>query len=216
MRAPTPLSLVVVGHPALVSAVDLDVGGVQVDRHALGQRGRPLWCHHRQRGQRGGVHVAQPGLHRRPLCVGQPAGQPGRGRRAQPGHRAELLPSGVGTLAVKPDQEVLPGQLRGGHPHQQLPAGVAAAALLDRPDHRVEPADHVQPLDQLAHREHSRYRRQRRVRCADPHPLPPTPTTPYACHPIGVLQTPTMLSSTTASSQVSGHLSPSHPPRPTR
>jgi len=49
-----------------------------------------------------------------------------------------LLPGGVGALAVQPDQEVFSGQLRGSHPDQQLPAGVAAAALLDRADHRVE------------------------------------------------------------------------------
>ena len=212
MRAPDPLALVVVGHPALVAAVDLHVGGVQIDRHALGQRGRPLRRHHRQRGQRGGVHIAQPGLHRRPLRVGQPPRQPGRGRRAQPRHRGQLLPGGVGALPVQPDQEVLPGQLRGSHPHQQLPAGVAAAALLDRPDLRVQPADHVQPLDQLGHRDHARHRCQCRIRRADPHP-PPPPDAPYGCHPIGVLQTPTMLASTTASSQVTGHLSPSHPPR---
>jgi hypothetical protein len=52
--------------------------------------------------------------------------------------------------------------------------GVPAAALLERPDRRVQPADHVQPLDQLGHREHPRHRCQRRVRHADPHPPPPT------------------------------------------
>ena len=155
MRAADPLALVVVGHPALVAAVDLHVGGVQIDRHRLAQRRRPL---RRQRGsvQRGGGDVAEPGLHRRPLPVGEPAGQPGRGRRGQPGHRGQHLPGGVGALAVQPDQEVLPGQLRRGHPDQQLPAGVPAVALLDRPDRRVQPADHVQPLDQLGHRDHAR------------------------------------------------------------
>jgi hypothetical protein len=39
---------------------------------------------------------------------------------------------------------------------------VAAAAPLDRPDRRVQPADHVQSLDQLGHRDHSRQWRQRR------------------------------------------------------
>ena len=38
----------------------------------------------------------------------------------RPGHRGELLPGDVGALAVQPDQEVLPGQLRGRHPDQQL------------------------------------------------------------------------------------------------
>jgi len=35
VRAADPLALVVEGHAALVPAVDLDVGGVQVDRHVL-------------------------------------------------------------------------------------------------------------------------------------------------------------------------------------
>jgi hypothetical protein len=44
--------------------------------------------------------------------------------------------------------------------------------LPDRPDHRVQPADHIQPVDQLGHRQHPRHRRQRRVRPADPNPPP--------------------------------------------
>ena len=60
----------------------------------------------------------------------------------------------IGALAIQPDQEVFPGQLRGGDPDQHLPAGMAAAALLDRPDPRVQPVDHLQPLDQLGHRDH--------------------------------------------------------------
>jgi hypothetical protein len=75
------------GHSALAAAVDLHVGGVQADRHALGQRGRPLRRPDRHRLQRGDVHVTEPGLHRRPLHQGELAGRPGRGRRAQPGHR---------------------------------------------------------------------------------------------------------------------------------
>jgi hypothetical protein len=50
-----------------------------------------------------------------------------------------------------------------------------AAALLDRPDRRVQPADHVQPLDQFGHRHHARHRRQRRIRRTDPHPPPAVP-----------------------------------------
>jgi hypothetical protein len=54
---------------------------------------------------------------------------------------------------------------------------MAATALLDRPDRRVQPADHVQPLHQFGHRRHARHRRQRRIRRTDPHP-PPASTTP--------------------------------------
>ena len=53
-------------------------------------------------------------------------------------------------MAVQPDQEVFPGQLRSGDPDQQLPAGMTAAAVLDRSDHRVQASDHVQSLDQLS------------------------------------------------------------------
>jgi hypothetical protein len=161
-------------HPAFAAAVDLHVGGVQIDGHALGQGGRPPGCHRAQRGQRGGVRVAQPGLHRGPPRVSEPTGQPGRDRRGQVGHRGQRLPGLIGALPVEPDQEILPSQLRGGHPHQQLAAGVAAAALLDRPDRRVQPADHIQPLHQLGHRDHARHRRQCRIRRTDPHPPPPT------------------------------------------
>jgi hypothetical protein len=48
---------------------------------------------------------------------------------------------------------VLPSQLRGGDPASHLPA-VCPTPLLDRPDHRVLPADHIQPFDQLGHRQH--------------------------------------------------------------
>jgi hypothetical protein len=88
------------------------------------------------------------------------------------------LPGGVGALAVQPDQEVFPGQLRSGDPDQQLPAGMTAAAVLDRSDHRVQASDHVQSLDQFGHRHHARGRRQRRVRRADPHALPPALAAP--------------------------------------
>jgi hypothetical protein len=134
-----------------VPAVDLNVGGVQIDRHLRAQRRGPLRGQH---GERRRGDVPEPGLHRRPLRRTEPAGQPGRGRRGQAGHRGQLLPGSVGALAVQPDPEVLPGQLRGRDPDQQLPAGEPAAALLERPDRRVQPADHVQPVGQLGHRQH--------------------------------------------------------------
>jgi hypothetical protein len=175
VRTPDSLALVVERHPALAAAVNLHVGGVQIDRHLLTQRRRPLGG---QQLQRRRSDIPEPGLHRRPLPSRQPPRQPGRGRRRQVGHRAQLLPGGVGALAVQPDQEVFPGQLCGGDPDQQLCGGVPAAALLDRPDRRVQPADHVQAFDQFGHRHHARHRRQRRVRRTDPHPPPPAATAP--------------------------------------
>jgi hypothetical protein len=93
-------------------------------------------------------------------------------RATQPGHRGRQLAGRVSAPAVQPDEEVLPGRLRRGDPDQHLTAGVPAAALLDRPERRVQPAGHIQPLDQLGHRHHPRCRRQRRIRRADPHPPP--------------------------------------------
>jgi hypothetical protein len=175
VRATDSLALVVERHPSFATAVDLHVGGVQIERHLLTQRRRMPGGQQLQR-RRG--HVTEPGLHRRPLPGRQPPCQPGRGRGRQIGHRRQLLPGGIGALAVQPNHEVFPGQLRSGHPDQQLPAGMAAAALLDRPDRRVQPADHIQPLDQLGHRHHARHRRQRRIRRPDPHPPPPAATAP--------------------------------------
>jgi len=66
VRAPAALSLIVVGNPTLLGPVDLDIGGVQIDRHLIAQRRGP------RRGQRGehrGVDVADPGLHPMPLPV---------------------------------------------------------------------------------------------------------------------------------------------------
>ena len=146
MRATDPLALMVVRDPALVAAVDLHVGGVQIDGHALSQGGRTPGINRGQRGQRGGVYVTEPGLDRYATARGQPAAQPGRRRRARSGTGVNCCPALIGPLMVEPDQEVFPGQLRGGEPDQQLPAGMAAAALLDRSDRRVQSVDHVQSL----------------------------------------------------------------------
>ena len=105
MRTAAALSLVVERHPALVAPVDLDVGGVQVDRDLLAQCRGPL---RGQQREHRGVHITDRGLHRPPLPVGKPPGHPGRGRRAQPGHRGEHLPGDIGPVAVQPYQEVLP------------------------------------------------------------------------------------------------------------
>jgi len=90
----------------------------------------------------------------------------------QPRHRRELLPRRVGALPVQPDQEVLPGQLRRGHPDQQLPAGMPPVALLDRADRGIQRLDHAEPIDQFGDRHQPRVRGQSRIRRADAHPLP--------------------------------------------
>jgi hypothetical protein len=147
VRAPAALPLVVVGHPPFLPAEDLHIGGVQINRHRLAQRRNPP-C--RQRGEHRGVNVPDPGLHRAPLPVGQPPGQPRRGSRAQPRHRREHLTSDIGSLAIQPDEKVLPDQLRGRHPDQQLPTRMPTVAGLDRPDRSVQQLDHVQAVDQLS------------------------------------------------------------------
>ena len=170
VRPARPLPLVVVGHPAFLAAVDLHVGGVDVDRHrAFGQLRRPLGrqqAGHRRRGP------GQPGLRAAPVLLREPARDPGRGRGGQARHRCQQLPGLVGADPVQADQEVLPGQLRGGHPGQHLPAGKPAAALLDRPHPLIEGRDQAQPLAQLGDREHPARSRQRRVVRPDLDPAP--------------------------------------------
>ena len=82
MRAAGPLPLVVIGHPAFLAAVDLHVGGVDVDRHrAFGQLRRPLGrqqAGHRRRGP------GQPGLRAAPVLL-RAAGARSRSRSRWPG-----------------------------------------------------------------------------------------------------------------------------------
>ena len=136
VRPPDPLALVVIGHAALLAAVDLHVSGVQVDRdRPVGQRRRPRRGQQRQHPP---GHRRQAGLHRLPLRRGDPPGQARRGRGRQPRHRRDLLAGRIGALAVQPGQEVLPGQLRRRDPGQQLPGPEPAFALLDRADRRIQ------------------------------------------------------------------------------
>ena len=170
VRAARPLPLVVIGDPAFPAAVHLHVGGVDVDRHRpFGQLGRPLG---RQQADhpRGGRR--QPGLRPPPVLPGEPAGDPGRGRGGQPRHRDQQLPRGIGADPVQAHQEVLPGQLRRGHPGQHLPAGKPAAALLDLSHPRIESLDQAELAAQLGDREHPARTGQRRVVRADLDPAP--------------------------------------------
>ena len=50
--------------------------------------------------------------------------------------------------------EVLPGQLRGGHPGQHLTAGESPPALLDRAHRLIQGLDQAELAAQLGHREH--------------------------------------------------------------
>ena len=91
---------------------------------------------------------------------------------ARPGTGVTSCPAWSARTRVQADQEVLPGQLRGGHPGQHLPAGKPAAALLDRPHPLIEGRDQAQPLAQLGDREHPARSRQRRVVRPDLDPAP--------------------------------------------
>ena len=185
VRPADPLALVVIRHAALLAAVDLHVGGVQVDRdRPVRQRCGPL---RGQQRQHPASHRRQAGLHRPPLRRSDPPGQARRGRGRQPRHRRELLARRISALAVQPGQEVLPGQLRRRDPAQQLPGPEPPIPLLDRADRRIQRLDHAQPAAQLGDRGQARVRRQRRIRRAGPHPLTPPAATTYPAHQIGVL-----------------------------
>ena len=201
MRPPDPLALVVIGHAALLAAVDLHVGGVQVDRdRPVGQRRRPRRGQQRQHPP---GHRRQAGLHRLPLRRGDPPGQARRGRGRQPRHRRDLLPGRIGALAVQPGQEVLPGQLRRRDPGQQLPGPEPAFALLDRADRRIQRADHAEPAAQLGDHGQARVRRQRRIRRADPRLLPRfARSAAYPFHQVGASPPEMIITSQRSSSQV--------------
>ncbi|WP_448074216.1 hypothetical protein [Georgenia yuyongxinii] len=116
-----------------------------------------------------------------PSPVSTAAHCPSVNRRASPAAVVEAgpatgpsLPGDIGAHPVQPDQEVLPGQLRRGHPHQQLTARQATSALLDRPDRLIQRLDHTELLDQLTDRRQPRVRRQARIRPPDFHSSPAT------------------------------------------
>ena len=144
VRAADPLALVVIGHAALLAAVDLHIGGVQVDRHrAAGQRRRP------PAGSKPSIRsvtAARPDSTARHWAGREPAGQPRRGGRRQARHRRERLARRIGALPVQPGQEILPGQLRRRDPDQQLTGPEPPVALLDRADRRIQFVDHAEPV----------------------------------------------------------------------
>jgi hypothetical protein len=193
MRPPRTLALVVVRHAAFLAAVDLDVGGIQVNRdRPFGQRCCPRrgQQRHHPPGDR-----CQSRLHRQPLHAGDPAGHARSRRRRQARYRGDLLAGRVRAVAVQPGQEILPGQLRCCQPRQQLPGPEPAITLLNRADRGIQFADYAQPVTQPGDRSHPRVRGQRPVRRADAHltalPLPAA----YPCHQIGVLSAETIITS---------------------
>jgi hypothetical protein len=130
VRPADPLTLVIERHATLAAAVDLHIGGVQVDRHVLAQHRGTLG---RQRGQRRRRDVTEPGLHRRPLPLGEPVGQPGRGRRRQPRYRGQLLAHAVGALTVQPDEKSSPASCAAAIPTNTSPAVCPRRRCLNDP-----------------------------------------------------------------------------------
>ena len=207
MRPPDPLPLVVIGHAALLAAVDLHIGGVQVDRdRPAGQRRRPF---RGRQVQHPPGHRRQAMLDRLPLGRGDPPGQPGRGGGRQARYRREQLARHVGALPVQPGQEILPGQLRRRDPRQQLPSAKTAIPLLDGADRGIHRFDHAEPAAQLGDRGQARIRRQRPIRRAGPHLLTPPATRTYPAHQIGVLSTGPIITGSDHHPKPERHLSAS-------
>ena len=120
---------------------------------------------------------------------------------ASPGTGVTCCPAASARSRSRPDQEVLPGQLRRGHPGQHLPAGKPALPLLDRPHRLIQGLDQAELAAQLGDREHPARRRQRRIRRAGPHLLTPPATSTYPAHQIGVLSTGLVVTWQRSSSQ---------------
>jgi len=140
--------------PLLGLAVDLDVGGVQVDRRvAQHQRGPHL---RRNRTQPTRVKLGQGGLDPGQLRRSEPARQPGRGPARCHRRLGQQSAAGISADPIHPVQAVLPRKLRGRHPHQQLPAVQAPVARLNRPNATVEHLHDAQPVDELIDRDESR------------------------------------------------------------
>lgn len=105
VRTPATLALVVVGHPALLPAINLHIGGVHVDRHRTQQGLHPL---RRQQGQH---PLGRPGhapFHRRPLLGVYPPGQTRRRGGTQPRHRSQQLTSRISAISIQPTRKSSP------------------------------------------------------------------------------------------------------------
>lgn len=120
------------------------------------------------------------------MPIGEPTGQPGRGRRGQTGHGREYLLGYIGAVAVQPDQDVLPGQLRTGHPDQQLATAEPPVPGFDwsiaASNSRIIPTRSTSSVTAIPENEG-----RGRIRRADPHPPPQPADLAYALDPMGVL-----------------------------
>jgi hypothetical protein len=170
-------------HALLGGAIDLDLGGVQVDRWACGDQRAPL-PGSQQPGRPGDQHpdrLLDPG----DLPVAEAARQRrGRGRRRRR-KAAQPRASPIGALVVAVDQEVPTGQQRLGQPHQQLPRAKPAAAPFDRAHHPVNDADHAKGADRLGDHHQARRRGQAGIVGAQ---LEPPAALSYRLHPAGAFR----------------------------
>jgi hypothetical protein len=125
------------------------------------------------------------------MLLGHLPGQSGRSGGGQPGHRRQRLPGDIAAVAVQPDQEVLAGQLCCRYTDQQLAGPEPPVALLDRTRRRVQPPDHVEPIQQFGDRHHAGVAGHTRIRVADPDPparaLPPILVDANLVHQMGAL-----------------------------
>ena len=167
VRPVGPLTQVVVDRVLLLAPVDLDVGGIPVDRGHRQQLQTPMVG---QQPQQPLVDHPDPVLDAGQMCCGETLRQlrGGRGRRRR--DRLQLLPRGVRAAPVHPDQKVLTGQLRGRHRQQQIAGGHPPAALLDRADLAVQGLPNTEHPIHLGHRGQSGMSSQPHVRGPDQHP----------------------------------------------
>jgi len=97
----------------------------------------------------------------------EPLRQCRRGRRRRGRDRSKPAAGHVGTTSVQPDQVVLARQLGTRQADEELPAGQATSALLDRADRLIDRINDTDPVDQLGDREHPGDWCQGRIRRAD-------------------------------------------------
>ena len=185
VRPPRPLAGVVVGDALLLRPIDLDVGGVEVDRGPhrcqdgaswLGQRReRPAHEHAHGPAQVGDGDVVE--------ASGQ--GDERRRRRGV-GHGPQGGPRLVGPgLVVQVAHEVAPGQHGLGHRQDQLAGGEPLAAGLNRPHARVDGRGHAQDAVDLGHQDQACRRGERRVLSTD---RDRRPGLRYGLHPTGAFR----------------------------
>jgi len=167
----------------LGGAVDLDLGGVQIDRRARGDQRATLTSgqQHQRPGDQAGHGPLDPGDLGVAEAAGQRGGRGGRRRRKA----AQQRPGPVGALVIQIDQEVAAGQQRLGQPNQQLARAKTAAAAFDRADLAVDRWDHAEGADRLGDHHQPRRRGQARVVGVQ---LEPGTALSYRLHPSGAFR----------------------------